>query len=101
MVRSIFIWHGIFSGVIGSLIGSLLGSLVAVNLTSMLRGLEQIVGHKFLSGDVYFVDFLPTQLAVHDVVLVTVTAVVLSFLATWYPAKRASALQPAAVLSAK
>lgn len=101
LVRSIFIWHGIFSGVIGSLIGSLLGSLVAVNLTSMLRGLEQIVGHKFLSGDVYFVDFLPTQLAVHDVVLVTVTAVVLSFLATWYPAKRASALQPAAVLSAK
>lgn len=101
LIRSIFIWHGIFSGVVGSLIGSLLGSLVAVNLTSMLRGLESIVGHKFLSGDVYFVDFLPTQLAVHDVLIVTATAVLLSFLATWYPAKRASALQPAAVLSAK
>ncbi|MGF1685752.1 lipoprotein-releasing ABC transporter permease subunit LolE [Photobacterium japonica] len=101
LIRSIFIWHGVFSGVIGSLIGSLLGSLVALNLTSMLRGLEGIVGHKFLSGDIYFVDFLPTELALHDVLLVTVTAVVLSFLATWYPAKRASALQPAAVLSAK
>ncbi|MGF1700755.1 lipoprotein-releasing ABC transporter permease subunit LolE [Photobacterium makurazakiensis] len=101
LIRSIFIWHGVLSGVIGSLIGSLIGSAVAVNLTTIMRFIEGLIGHQFLSGDIYFVDFLPTQLLMQDVVLVTLTAVLLSFLATWYPAKRASALQPAAVLSAK
>lgn len=101
LVRSIFVWHGILSGVVGSLAGSVLGSLVAVNLTAMVRQLEGIIGHQFLSGDIYFVDFLPTQLAFSDVMLVTLTAVALSFMATWYPARRASRLHPATVLSAK
>ncbi|MGF1682337.1 lipoprotein-releasing ABC transporter permease subunit LolE [Photobacterium minamisatsumaniensis] len=101
LIRSIFIWHGVLSGVVGSLIGSLIGSAVAVNLTTIMRFIESVIGHQFLSGDIYFVDFLPTQLLMQDVALVTITAVLLSFLATWYPAKRASALQPAAVLSAK
>ena len=101
LIRSIFVWHGVLSGVVGSLLGSLAGSLVAVNLTPLIKGLEGLIGHQFLSGDIYFVDFLPTSLSMQDVMLVTSTAVVLSFLATWYPAKRAGALQPATVLSAK
>ncbi|MGF1756970.1 lipoprotein-releasing ABC transporter permease subunit LolE [Photobacterium sagamiensis] len=101
LVKSIFIWHGILSGVVGSLIGSAIGSLVAVNLTRLIQGLEGLIGHQFLSGDIYFVDFLPTELAMQDVAIVTMTAIALSLLATWYPARRASALHPAQVLSAK
>jgi lipoprotein-releasing system permease protein len=101
LVKSIFIWHGLLSGVVGSLVGSIMGSLVAVNLTSLVKGLETLIGHQFLSGDIYFVDFLPTELAINDVVIVAITAIILSLLATWYPARRASALQPALVLSAK
>jgi len=101
LVKSIFIWHGLLSGVVGSLVGSIIGSLVAVNLTSLVKGLETLIGHQFLSGDIYFVDFLPTELAINDVVVVAITAIILSLLATWYPARRASALQPALVLSAK
>ncbi|UTV28729.1 lipoprotein-releasing ABC transporter permease subunit LolE [Photobacterium atrarenae] len=101
LVKAIFIWHGLLSGVIGSLLGSLFGAGVAVNLTPMLKGLEHLLGHQFLSGDIYFVDFLPTELAMQDVVIVAVTAIVLSLLATWYPARRASRLHPAQVLSAK
>ncbi|MGF1714312.1 lipoprotein-releasing ABC transporter permease subunit LolE [Photobacterium chitinilyticum] len=101
LVKSIFIWHGILSGVIGSLLGASLGSLVAINLTTLIKGLENVIGHQFLSGDIYFVDFLPTELAFQDVAIVSLTAVVLSLLATWYPARRASSLQPAQVLSAK
>ncbi|MDW2150323.1 lipoprotein-releasing system transmembrane subunit LolE, partial [Vibrio sp. 378] len=48
-----------------------------------------------------FVDFLPSQLHWPDVALVSTTAIVLSLLATWYPASRAAKLNPAAVLSAK
>ena len=101
LIKSIFVWHGVLSGVLGSIIGSLFGSLIAINLTHIVRVIEKIIGHRFLSGDIYFVDFLPTQLAWQDGVIVTTTAIVLSLIATWYPATRASRLQPARVLSAK
>jgi len=101
LVRRIFVWQGVFSGVLGSVIGSVLGVLVALNLTTLIKGLESLLGHQFLSGDIYFVDFLPTQLRYEDVLIVSVTAIVLSILATWYPALRAAKLQPAAVLSSK
>lgn len=101
LVKRIFIWQGLLSGVMGSIVGSIIGSAVALNLTPMIKGLERLVGHQFLSGDIYFVDFLPSQLQINDVLLVTMTAIILSLIATWYPARRASKLQPAAVLSAK
>lgn len=77
------------------------GVLVALNLTTIIKGLEKLIDHQFLSGDIYFVDFLPSQLDMTDVVVVSGTAIVLSLLATWYPASRAAKLNPAAVLSSK
>jgi lipoprotein-releasing system permease protein len=101
LIKRIFVWQGVFSGVFGSLVGSVIGVLVALNLTPLIKGLESLIGHQFLSGDIYFVDFLPSQLHWPDVALVSVTAIVLSLLATWYPASRAAKLNPAAVLSSK
>ncbi|CAM2797312.1 lipoprotein-releasing ABC transporter permease subunit LolE [Vibrio ordalii] len=101
LVKRIFVWQGVFSGVLGSVIGGVLGVLIAWNLTALIKGLERLVGHQFLSGDIYFVDFLPSQVNLSDVVLVSSTAIVLSLLATWYPASRASQLNPASVLIAK
>lgn len=101
LVRGIFIWQGVFSGVMGSVLGSVMGASVALHLTTLIRFLEVRLGHQFLSGDIYFVDFLPSQLEWSDVLLVSGTAVILSLLATWYPAARASRLHPASVLSSK
>lgn len=101
LIKQIFVWQGVFSGVLGSVLGSVFGVLVALNLTTFIQGLERIIGHPFLSGDIYFVDFLPSQLRVEDVLVVSGTAVILSILATWYPAGRAAKLKPAAVLSSK
>lgn len=101
LIKRIFVWQGVFSGVLGSVFGSLAGVLVALNLTSLIQGLERLIGHHFLSGDIYFVDFLPSQVISSDVVMVSGTAIVLSLFATWYPASRASRLNPATVLSAK
>lgn len=101
LVKRIFVWQGVFSGVLGSLVGSAIGVLVAFNLTALIKMLESLIGHKFLSGDIYFVDFLPSEVNMADVILVSGTAVVLSLLATWYPASRASKLNPATVLSSK
>ncbi|MGX9415772.1 lipoprotein-releasing ABC transporter permease subunit LolE [Vibrio sp. WJH972] len=101
MIKRIFVWQGVWSGVTGSVLGTAFGVALAVNLTRIIRGVEQLTGYTFLSGDIYFVDFLPSKVELVDVAVVSVTAILLSLFATWYPAKRASALQPAAVLSAK
>ncbi|MFC3023465.1 lipoprotein-releasing ABC transporter permease subunit LolE [Vibrio zhugei] len=101
LIKRVFVWQGVFSGVLGSLVGSVGGVLLAWNLTAIVNVLEEIVGHHFLSGDIYFVDFLPSEVHLTDVILVSGTAIVLSLLATWYPAKRASQLNPARVLSGK
>lgn len=101
LIRSIFIWYGVFSGVLGSVIGSICGVLIALNLTPIISGLEKLIDYQFLSGDIYFVDFLPSQVAWPDVLLVSGTAITLSLLATWFPSSRASNLNPATVLSAK
>lgn len=101
LIKRIFVWQGVFSGVLGSIAGSVIGVLVALNLTPLVKGLEQLLDHQFLSGDIYFVDFLPSQVELQDVLIVSGTAIALSLLATWYPAARASRLNPATVLSGK
>lgn len=101
LIRRIFIWQGVFSGILGSIAGSVFGVLIAMNLTELIDGLQSILGHRFLSGNIYFVNFVPSQVEWSNVLLVSATAVVLSLLATWYPASRASKLKPAAVLSSK
>ncbi|RML53685.1 Lipoprotein releasing system transmembrane protein LolC [Pseudomonas syringae pv. maculicola] len=60
--------------------------------------LEGLIGHKFLNADVYFIDYLPSQLMAQDVFQVCGAALVLSFLATLYPAWRAARTQPAEAL---
>ncbi|EUD01331.1 lipoprotein-releasing ABC transporter permease subunit LolE [Providencia sp. PROV188] len=98
-IRAIFLWYGLIGGLVGSLIGVVLGVLISLNLTTIIKGLEVIIGHPILSGDIYFIDFLPSELHVMDVIYVLSTAVVLSLLASWYPARRASKLDPARILS--
>ncbi|PKF61091.1 lipoprotein-releasing system transmembrane subunit LolE [Psychromonas sp. psych-6C06] len=94
-LRFIFIVQGAFNGLIGSLIGALAGSYVALNLTAIIKSFEQLIGHKILSGDIYFIDFLPSELNMDEVIIIACTAFVMSVLATLYPAWRASKIQPA------
>ena len=98
-IKRIFIWYGLQAGMKGCLIGIVLGIILALNLTTFIQGIEWIVGKKLLSGDVYFVDFLPSELHWLDVLMVLVAALALSLIASLYPASRAAKLQPAQVLS--
>lgn len=99
LIRRIFIWYGLLAGVAGSVIGVVIGVICALHLTFIIKLLEKITGHHFLSGDIYFIDFLPSELHWIDVIFVLVTAMLLSLIASWYPSRRASRIDPARILS--
>lgn len=93
-----FIAQGLVNGVIGSLLGALCGVYLALNLTDIIISLEQLMGITFLSGDVYFINYLPSVLHLSDVYATVFTALIMSLLATIYPAWRATKIEPAQVL---
>ncbi|MCW3150248.1 lipoprotein-releasing ABC transporter permease subunit [Stutzerimonas stutzeri] len=97
-IMAIFMVQGTVIGVVGTLLGAVLGILAALNISGWIAALERLIGHKFLSADVYFIDYLPSRLMAADVIQVCVAALVLSFLATLYPAWRAARTQPAEAL---
>ncbi|ATZ94945.1 lipoprotein-releasing ABC transporter permease subunit LolE [Dickeya fangzhongdai] len=99
LIRAIFVWYGLLAGLLGSVVGTVLGIVVTLQLTPIIRGLEALTGHRFLSGDIYFIDFLPSELHMMDVIIVLATSLVLSLIASWYPARRASRIDPARILS--
>ncbi|CAH0172344.1 lipoprotein-releasing ABC transporter permease subunit [Pseudomonas mediterranea] len=97
-IMRIFMVQGTVIGVIGTLVGALVGMFAALNVSAAIAALEGLIGHKFLNADVYFIDYLPSQLQADDVLMVCGAALILSFLATLYPAWRAARTQPAEAL---
>lgn len=98
-IKRIFIYYGLQAGMKGCLIGIILGVILSLNLTQLIKGIEYLIGHKLLSDGIYFVDFLPSELHWQDILLVLTSALLLSLMASLYPASRAAKLQPAQVLS--
>ena len=98
VIMATFMFQGLVNGVVGCLVGTLLGITISLNLTDIVIGLETFFNVKMLSGDVYFIDFLPTHLSQSDVVATVITALTMSLLATLYPAWQATKVQPAQVL---
>ncbi|MCX8700856.1 lipoprotein-releasing ABC transporter permease subunit LolE [Gilliamella sp. B2840] len=99
LIKHTFIWYGIISGLIGSLIGVMLGLILSWQLSSIMAIVESLIGHKILNSNIYFVDFLPSEIHLFDVVIVFITAMLLSLVASYYPAQRACKIDPARVLS--
>ena len=93
-----FIAQGLVNGVVGSLLGALCGVYLALNLSDIISSIEQFLGVTFLSGDVYFINYLPSVLHLSDVYATVITALIMSLLATLYPAWRATKIEPAQVL---
>ncbi|MFB2830593.1 lipoprotein-releasing ABC transporter permease subunit LolE [Aeromonas jandaei] len=93
-IRLTFVIQGMVNGVAGALLGALLGGLLSSKLTQILGVIETLIGHRFLNPDIYFIDFLPTELHMQDLLIVTGAAILMSLVATLYPAWRASGLVP-------
>lgn len=90
LILYIFIVQGMVIGCIGTLIGVMGGLLLASFATQIVDYLQTLFHWHILSSSIYFVDYLPSKILWTDVLLVALTALALSFVATIYPAWRAA-----------
>lgn len=97
-IMGIFMVQGTVIGVAGTLIGGVLGVIAAINVSAIVGWVERISGQHIFTSDVYFISNLPSELQAGDVALICGAGLVLSFLATIYPAYRASQIEPAHAL---
>jgi lipoprotein-releasing system permease protein len=97
-IMKIFVLEGLIIGISGTLIGVAGGLLVALNLEPIVGFIQRVTGFELFSKDVYYLDHFPSQVVPSDVLLISVTAVVISLVATLYPSWQASRLPPAEAL---
>jgi lipoprotein-releasing system permease protein len=97
-IMLIFMVQGTIIGVFGSLFGLFGGISLALNVETIVSGIETAFNIQFLPSDIYYIDDVPSDLRWDDVYRVGTISLLISFLATIYPAWRASKTQPAEAL---
>jgi len=93
-----FMIQGSVLGWAGVVLGVSLGVALASNLDTVVPALESLFGFEIFPASVYYITELPTDLRVGDVTWISALALLLTLLATIYPARRAAAVQPAEAL---
>jgi lipoprotein-releasing system permease protein len=94
----VFVVQGVVIGTTGVLAGVVLGTAIAFNVGSILSFLDGAFGLRIFDSDVYYITQVPSEPHGLDVLLVTLSALVVTALATIYPARRAAATSPAEAL---
>jgi lipoprotein-releasing system permease protein len=97
-VLRMFLVQGAIIGLVGTAGGALLGWIISVNFEVILKFIEKLAEIKFLDAAVYSMSDLPSEVQLHDVVKVSLVTLLLTAVATIYPAWRASRTLPADAL---
>jgi len=97
-IMGIFMVQGATIGFIGTVLGIVNGILLALNLESIVKSIEQLFTVNFLDPNIYYISTLPSELKWDDVGMISISAFLITLLATLYPAWRASRTQPAEAL---
>ncbi len=97
-VMGIFIVQGTVIGLFGTLLGIAGGIALALNVETIVPAIESLFETKFLAADVYYISEVPSDLRWEDVSIIAVVAFLMTIVATFYPAWRASRTHPATAL---
>jgi lipoprotein-releasing system permease protein len=98
-IIGVFMTQGLLIGWLGTLIGVVLGVALALHVGAVAHFIESIFSvHIMDDPDVYYTTGLPSEMHPGDVVRIALAAMVLSLVATLYPAWKASKTQPAEAL---
>ena len=97
-VVRVFFFQGAVIGWLGVILGVVAGVVLAINVPTVVPVLEQFFGFQIMPGDVYYVTQIPSVLEAEDVITIAIAALILTALATLYPARRAAHVNPAIAL---
>lgn len=97
-VIAIFMTQGVLIGGVGTVLGLALGLALALNVETIVPWLEHLFGRQVMDPTVYYITKIPSEVQAPQVTTVTVIALLLTVLATIYPARRAAATEPAEAL---
>lgn len=97
-VVGVFMTQGVLIGWFGALLGLIVGLLLALNVSTIVPFLEGLAGTKVFDPSVFVISDMPSEVRWPQVIAITVTALVLTVLATIYPSLRGAATEPAEAL---
>jgi lipoprotein-releasing system permease protein len=97
-IMKIFILEGLIIGFSGTAAGVVSGLLIARNLEGIVGLVQRLTGFELFSRDIYYLDKFPSHVVTADVVVISLTAIAISFVATLYPSWQASRLLPSEAL---
>jgi lipoprotein-releasing system permease protein len=97
-VLAVFMTQGVLIGWIGTALGVGLGVALALNVDVIVPFLETNLGFHIMDPDVYYISGIPSELHPPDVVRIALAALILTFVATIYPARQAARTPPAEAL---
>jgi lipoprotein-releasing system permease protein len=97
-ILRIFLICGSSIGVFGTLFGLIIGISFASNINNIKIWLESLTNSELFNPAIYFLSTLPSKIFISDLVIITIMTLTLSFLATLYPAYKASKANPSDIL---
>ena len=97
-IMRIFFLDGAYIGFVGTFFGIVLGLLFCDNIENIRQFLQTLAGRDLFAQEIYFLSKLPAKVETEVVVSVGVLSLMLSFIATLYPAYRAAKMDPVEAL---
>ncbi|HOZ47611.1 MAG TPA: lipoprotein-releasing ABC transporter permease subunit [Candidatus Hydrogenedentes bacterium] len=97
-ILTLFVVEGLFIGLSGTLAGVILGTILAYNINPVAEFLAGLFGIDLFNSQIYYFDRIPVAVVPWDILWITVSAILLTFLSTIYPAWSASRVNPVEAL---
>ena len=98
-IRNIFLLQGLLIASIGTAFGALLGLLIAPNAGLIVSSIEHLFNWQLFDPSVFYISHLPSEIRFVEIFITIFSALLISLLASIYPAQKAASIPPAAALS--